>query len=77
MTGVGGSYDGALVVRVRARALDGAATAETCALLAEAFEVRPNAVRCEQGAHSRTKLVAVAGSDDVLTGRLSDLLSST
>jgi len=74
---VGGCYDGALVVRVRARAADGAATAETCAALAEAFGVRPSAVRCEQGARSRTKVVAVEGRDDVLASRLDVLRSAT
>ncbi len=77
MTGVGGSYDGALQVRVRARAIDGAANAEACSLLADAFGVRPSAVRCEHGAHSRIKLVAVDGGNDVLSSRLAALLSST
>jgi hypothetical protein len=73
---VGGTYDGALQVRVQARAIDGAATNEVCAILADAFGVRPGAVQCVRGAHSRTKLIAIEGNDDVLAGQLSTLLSS-
>lgn len=72
---VGGTYDGALQVRVRARAIDNAATNEVCAVLADAFGVRPGAVQCERGAHSRTKLIVIEGNDDVLAGQLSSLLS--
>lgn len=75
--GVGGSYDGALQVRVRARAIDGGATNEVCALLANAFGVRPGAVQCERGAHSRTKIFAIEGNDDVLMTKLRSLLTST
>jgi hypothetical protein len=74
---VGGTYDGALQVRVRARTIDNAATNEVCAVLAVAFGVRPGAVQCERGAHSRTKLIAIEGNDDVLAGLLNTLLSST
>lgn len=73
---VGGDYDGALQVRVRARAVDNAATKEVCAVLALAFGVRPGAVQCERGARSRTKLIAVEGNDEVLTAQLSRLLSA-
>jgi uncharacterized protein YggU (UPF0235/DUF167 family) len=48
-----------------------------CAVLADAFGVRPGAVQCVRGAHSRTKLIAIEGNDDVLAGQLSALLSST
>jgi uncharacterized protein YggU (UPF0235/DUF167 family) len=74
---VGGAYDGALQVRVQARAIDGAATNEVCAVLADAFGVRPGAVQCVRGARSRTKLIAIEGNDDVLADQLSTLLSST
>jgi len=77
MSSVGGSYDGALQVRVRARAMDGAATHEVCAVLADAFGVRPGTVECVRGARSRTKLIAIEGNDDVLAGQLNSLLSST
>ena len=42
--GVGGQHDGALVVRVRAAAVDGRATAAALAAVAAAFGVRPHAV---------------------------------
>ena len=74
---VGGSYEGTLQVRVRARAIDGAATNEVCALLADAFGVRPGAVQCVRGARSRTKLIAIEGDDDVLARQLRTLLVST
>ncbi|MGD0853040.1 MAG: DUF167 domain-containing protein [Acidimicrobiales bacterium] len=73
---VGGTYNGALVVRVRARAQDNAATKAVCSVLADVFGVRPGAVRCERGSRSRTKLIAVEGDDDVLADQLSSLLSS-
>ena len=74
---VGGSYDGALHVRVQARAIDNAATNEVCAVLVDAFGVRPGAVQCLRGARSRTKLIAIEGNDDVLESQLRTLLSST
>jgi uncharacterized protein YggU (UPF0235/DUF167 family) len=73
---VGGTYDGALQVRVRARAIDDAATNEVCSALADAFGVRPGAVRCERGVRSRTKLIVIEGNADVLAGRLGSLRSS-
>jgi hypothetical protein len=74
--GVGGSHDGALNVRVRARAVEGAATDEVLATLAQAFDVRPGAVACVRGAHSRNKLVSIEGDDEVLTSRLVVLLAT-
>jgi hypothetical protein len=74
---VGGSHDGALQVRVRARAIDDAATKEVCAVLADVFGVRPGAVQCVRGARSRSKLIAIEGNDDLLAVQLSTLLSST
>ena len=57
--GVGGDHDGALVVRVRARAVDGKATEEALAAVAGSFGVRRSAVRLVSGASSRTKIVEV------------------
>jgi hypothetical protein len=71
---VGGSYNGALSVHVRARAVDGAATAEVLKSLAEAFEVRTNAVALVRGATSRTKVVSIEGDDRQLRERLEGLL---
>lgn len=73
---VGGSYDGALIVRVGARAVEGAATAETLRLIAAAFGVRASDVSLERGAHSRTKTVTVDGDDAALGQRLAELLAA-
>jgi len=58
---VGGEHDGALVVRVSARAVDGQATAAALDAVAAAFEVRRPAVTLISGASSRTKVVEVEG----------------
>ena len=58
-TQVGGSYDGALVVRVSARAVDGAATAATIEALANALGVPKRSVVLVSGATSRTKVIDV------------------
>jgi uncharacterized protein len=74
---VGGAYDGALQVRVRARAMDGAATNEVCTALANAFGVRSRVVQCVRGLRSRTKLIAIEGNVDDLSGKLEILLART
>lgn len=56
-TAVGGSYDGALVVRVRERAVDGKATAAALRALADALGVPAREVALVSGATSRTKVV--------------------
>lgn len=68
--GVGGQHDGALVVRVSARAVDGQATAAALAAVAAAFGVRRRAVTLIAGASGRTKMVDVAGADPAVLGRL-------
>lgn len=68
--GVGGEHDGALVVRVSARAVDGRATAAALDAVATAFGVRRRAVTLVAGATSRTKVVEVAGADPAVLGRL-------
>jgi uncharacterized protein YggU (UPF0235/DUF167 family) len=67
---VGGEHDGALVVRVAARPVDGQATEAALAALAAAFRVRRRDVTLVTGAASRTKLVEIAGGDQT---RLDDL----
>jgi uncharacterized protein YggU (UPF0235/DUF167 family) len=71
-TVVGGSHDGALVVRVAAPAVDGRATEAALIAVAEALGVRRRAVTLVTGATSRTKVVDVEGGD---ADRLRDLLS--
>jgi uncharacterized protein len=61
--GVGGEHDGALVVRVSARAVDGRATAAAVAAVAKAFAVHPHAVTLITGATSRKKILDVPGGD--------------
>jgi uncharacterized protein YggU (UPF0235/DUF167 family) len=61
--GVGGEYDGALIVRVSARAVDGKATEAALAAAADSFGVRRSAVRLVSGASSRTKIVDIDISD--------------
>ena len=68
--GVGGKYDGALVVRVSERAVDGRATAAALAAVAAAFGVHRHAVTLVAGASSRTKVVDVAGADPAALDRL-------
>ncbi len=68
--GVGGEHDGALVVRVSARAVDGAATAAALAEVAKAFGVRPGAVTLMSGATSRTKILDIDGGNRAVLERL-------
>lgn len=68
--GVGGEQDGALVVRVSVRAVNGRATEAALAAVAEAFGVRRRAVTLVTGASSRTKIIDVAGADSAILTRL-------
>ena len=61
--GVGGEHDGALVVRVSARAVDGKATEAALTAVAGSFGVRRSAVRLVSGASSRTKNVDIDADD--------------
>ena len=63
-----GERDGALVVRLKAPPVDGAANQALTRFLGEALDVAPSAVRIVSGAGGRNKLVAVAGID-VATAR--------
>ena len=70
-TEVGGSHHGELVVRVRERAADGAATAAALKALAEALGLRPYEVHLVSGATTRTKLIEVPdGLDERVEGLL-------
>ena len=68
--GVGGEYNGALIVRVSASAVDGKATAAALAAVAAAFGVRPHAATLVAGAASRRKIVDLAGADRAALDRL-------
>ena len=71
-TVVGGSHDGALVVRVAAPPVDGRATEAALAAVADAFGVRRRDVTLVTGATARTKAVDVVGGD---RDRLTELLA--
>ena len=68
--GVGGEYDGALIVRVSARAVDGKATEAALIAVADSFGVRRSAVRLVFGALSRTKIVDIDAGDPRLLASL-------
>jgi uncharacterized protein len=63
-----GERDGALVVRLTAPPVDGAANEALARFLGEALDVAPSAVRIVSGAAGRNKLVSVSGID-VATAR--------
>ncbi len=69
-TAVGGEHDGALVVRVTARAVEGQANEAALAALARAFGVRRRSVTLVTGAASRTKIVDVDGGKQAVLDRL-------
>jgi uncharacterized protein YggU (UPF0235/DUF167 family) len=69
-TSVGGEHDGALVVRVSQRPVDGQATVAALIAVAAAFDVRSQAVTLISGATSRRKVVDVAGADQAALDRL-------
>ncbi len=61
--GLSGERDGALVVRLTAPPVEGAANEALARLLGKALGVAPSAVRVVSGASGRNKLVSVAGVD--------------
>jgi uncharacterized protein YggU (UPF0235/DUF167 family) len=71
---VGGSHDGALVIRVAARAVDGQATAAALQALAKALGVRNREVVLVTGATSRNKVVDVP---DSASDAVASLLAAT
>lgn len=77
---VGGRWDGprgpALLVAVRARAVEGKANAAVVALLAAAFAVRRGDVEILNGHHGRDKIVQVDGDAAALAARLAALLEA-
>ena len=69
-TAVAGLHDGALVVRVRERAVEGKATEAALAALADALGVPRRGVTLVRGATSRTKVVNVDGDEPSLRARV-------
>jgi uncharacterized protein (TIGR00251 family) len=68
-SGLAGTRDGAVLVRLNAAPVDGAANAELIELLADAIGVPKRAVSIASGIKSRSKTVRVSGvsEDDVRT----------
>ena len=67
-----GTRDGAVLVRLNAPPVDGAANAELVALLAETLDVAPRDIAITSGATSRRKRVKVVGiTADRAASRLS------
>jgi hypothetical protein len=73
---VGGTYAGALIVKVRERAVDGAATEAVRDAVAAAFDVPASYVTCLRGHRARRKFFAVEGDDAQLAARHLELLSA-
>jgi uncharacterized protein YggU (UPF0235/DUF167 family) len=72
--GVGGSYGGALVVRVSAAPVDGKANDAVLRSVATAFDIPVRLVSLASGHRSPTKLVDVEGDESALQLRLEELL---
>ena len=70
---VGGIFDGALVVKVRERAVESKATAAALAALADALGVPRSTVILVRGATSRTKVVDIQGDEAWLRTRIGEL----
>lgn len=73
---VGGRWrDEALIVAVRAKAVDGKANAAVCAVLAEAFGVRPSRVTIVAGERARDKVIELDPPPDDAQAVLTRLLA--
>jgi uncharacterized protein YggU (UPF0235/DUF167 family) len=81
-TRVGGQYgegpggEGMLIVRVGARAVEGAATEAVLKAVAKAFGLRRADVDLVGGLTSRTKVLELRGEEQGLSARLAELLGS-
>lgn len=62
-SGIAGVRDGALLVRLAAAPVDGAANAELIAVLAQALGLPQRSIEIVSGERSRSKRVRVAGVD--------------
>jgi len=71
--GIGGSHDGALVVRVREPASDGRANDAVVRVVADELGLARRAVRIVAGTRSRRKVVELDGDGDALAEGLARL----
>lgn len=76
-TSVGGRFGDALVVAVTPHARDGKATEAALRAVADALGTSRSAVILVAGVRSRDKVIDVAGPEEALSGRLTELLQST
>ena len=76
-TAVGGISAGSLAVRVKERAIDGAANEAVIVAVAAAFDLRPRQVRLVLGRTSRRKLLDLDLSDALGAARLAELQGAT
>ncbi len=76
-TSVGGSHDGAVVVRVREKAVDGRANDAVVKALAEELHVPRRAVTIASGGRSRRKIIEVVGDESELNSSVAKLLEAT
>ncbi len=68
--GVGGNHDGALVVRVRERAVDARANEAALTAVAEALSVPRRTITLLAGATTRTKTLDIPTADPATLERL-------
>jgi len=71
-----GGHTGILIVRVGARAVEGAATEAVLKAVAKAFDLRRADVDLVGGLTSRTKVLELRGEEHRLSTRLTHLLGS-
>lgn len=62
-TGFGGLRDGALLVRLAAAPVDGAANVELIALIAKALRIPKRAITIVSGERARSKRIRIVGID--------------
>ena len=72
----GGGHAGVLIVRVGARAVEGAATEAALLAVAQAFGLRRADVDLVGGLTARTKVLELRGEERSLSTRLAQLLGS-
>jgi uncharacterized protein YggU (UPF0235/DUF167 family) len=70
---VGGTHDGALVVRVTEQAEKGKATRAALRALAESLGISPHCVDLIRGSTSRRKLVEITTAEELVQNRLRKL----
>ena len=76
-SGLAGTREGAIVVRLRAAPVDGAANAELLAIIAAAFGVARRDVAIIGGERSRHKRIRVQGIDQAAAAAVIDSVSQT